>query len=38
MNPPHRDNDLRSLAKSKNVPASVQAAVRQQLVRKQAKS
>lgn len=33
---PHlRDNDLRSLAKSKNVGANVQTAARQQLVRKQ---
>lgn len=35
---PHlRDNDLRALSKSKNVPANVQTAARQQLVRKQAK-
>lgn len=32
---PHlRDNDLRSLSKSKNVPAAIQTAVRQQLMRK----
>jgi hypothetical protein len=32
---PHlRDNDLRSLAKSKNVPAAVQQSVRQQLMKK----
>lgn len=32
---PHlRENDLRSLSKSKNVPAAVQTAVRQQLMRK----
>ena len=30
-----RDNDLRDLAKSKNVPSSVQQAARQQLERKQ---
>lgn len=36
---PHlRDNDLRSLAKSKNVPATVQTAARQQLIRKQTKA
>jgi hypothetical protein len=29
-----RDNDLRSLSKSKNVPAAIQTAVRQQLSRK----
>lgn len=29
-----RDNDLRSLSKSKNVPAAIQTAVRQQLMRK----
>jgi hypothetical protein len=35
---PHlRDNDLRTLSKSKNVPAAVQAAARQQLARKQSK-
>lgn len=33
---PHlRDNDLRMLAKSKNVPAAVQTAARQQLIRKE---
>jgi hypothetical protein len=32
---PHlRDNDLRTLSKSKNVPAAIQTAVRQQLMRK----
>jgi hypothetical protein len=32
---PHlRDNDLRTLSKSKNVPAAIQTAVRQQLLRK----
>lgn len=36
---PHlRDNDLRMLAKSKNVPAAVQTAARQQLIRKQTKT
>ncbi len=30
-----RDNDLRSLSKSKNVPGAIQTAVRQQLMRKQ---
>jgi hypothetical protein len=35
---PHlRDNDLRTLAKSKNVPSAVQTAARQQLIRKQTK-
>lgn len=35
---PHlRDNDLRALAKSKNVPANVQTAARQQMIRKQSK-
>jgi hypothetical protein len=35
---PHlRDNDLRALSKSKNVPATVQTAARQQMLRKQTK-
>jgi hypothetical protein len=36
---PHlRDNDLRSIAKSKNVPGAIAQAVRQQLLRKQGKA
>lgn len=36
---PHlRDNDLRSIAKSRNVPANIQLCCRQQLMRKQNKS
>jgi hypothetical protein len=35
---PHmRDNDLRALTKSKNVPANIQSAARQQLARKEKK-